>query len=128
MTEIYNIHTEKAPLPIGLHSQAVVTTNGTIYTSGQIALLPSNGRAIVQGGIRKETYQVLENLRVILEAAGSGLDMVVKATIFLRDLDDFAAMNDVFQTFFPETSPVCSTIQAIPPLGALVEIELIAIQ
>jgi 2-iminobutanoate/2-iminopropanoate deaminase len=113
------IFTAKAPEPIGPYSQAIKLENGMIYTSGQIS---------PEGDMRQQTKQVLENLKAILEAAGSGLSKVVKATVFLRDINDFAAMNEVYSEYFGEAKPARSTVEVSNlPKNARIEIEVIAV-
>ncbi len=120
------IHTEKAPKAIGPYSQAV-RVETMVMTAGQIGLNPSTGE-LVEGGIQAETRQVLTNLRNVLEAAGSGLDLVVKTTVFLKDMGDFGQMNAVYAEFFSAEPPARSTVAvAALPKGALVEIETIAL-
>jgi 2-iminobutanoate/2-iminopropanoate deaminase len=122
------IFTNEAPEAIGPYSQAIRTGN-LIYTAGQIALDPATGQ-LVDGGIREQTTCVLENLKAILEASGSSLGRAVKATVFLKDFNDFAAMNAVYgQYLAPEgvAPPARTTIEASRlPKDALVEIELVA--
>jgi 2-iminobutanoate/2-iminopropanoate deaminase len=121
------IHTPKAPAAIGPYSQAIVTPVGLVYTAGQIAFDPSSG-AIVAGGIKEQTARVLENIRAILEASGSGLERVVKTTVFLTDINDFAAMNEVYATFFPVAPPARSTVQVSRlPRDVRVEIDCVAL-
>lgn len=119
------IKTAKAPLPIGPYNQAVVIGN-LVYTSGQIPLDTSN--AVVPGGITEQTIRVLENVKVLLEASGSSLTKVVKTTVFLKNMSDFAAMNEVYGRYFDaETAPARSTIEvARLPKDVLVEIETVA--
>jgi len=118
--------TEKAPAAVGPYSQAIRVDN-TVFTSGQIAIDPATGR-LVEGDIRVQTRQVLTNLKAILEAAGSGLEHVIKTTVYLANLDDFPAMNQVYAEFFPDAPPARSTIQAARlPMGALLELEAIAV-
>ena len=120
------IHTDAAPKAIGPYSQAVRAGN-FLYTAGQGGADPRTGD-IVPGGVEAETRQVLLNIKNILEAAGSSLDKVVKTTVYLRDMNDFAAMNAVYATFFPNNPPARSTIQAAAlPRGIAVEIDTIAI-
>ena len=119
------ISTEKAPKAIGPYSQAVVAGE-FVYTSGQIPLDPAT-QQMVQGDIRAQTERVMENLSAVLAAAGAGFDKVVKATIFVVDLNDFAAVNEIYGKRFPKDPPARSTVQvAALPKGARVEIELIA--
>src|SRR5271163_428710 len=122
------ISTGNAPAAIGPYSQAV-RVGDFLYTSGQVALDPATG-VIVSGGIEAQTTRVLENLKAVLEAAGSSLDRVFKTTVFLKDMNDFAAMNAIYGKYFaPEgtVSPARSTVEvARLPKDALVEIEVIA--
>ncbi|HOO59725.1 MAG TPA: RidA family protein [Candidatus Mcinerneyibacteriales bacterium] len=120
------IKTDKAPGAVGPYSQAVVS-GGFVFTSGQLPMDPGTGK-FVEGGIKEEARQCLENVRAILEAAGTSLDKVVKATVFLTDIKDFAAVNEVYASFFREGPPARSAFQvAALPLGARVEIEMIAL-
>jgi len=118
------VFTELAPKPVGPYSVAIKQGN-LVFTAGQIGLDPLTNE-IVAGGVEAETRQVLTNLKHILEAAGSSLDHVLKTTVFLRDMGDFAAMNAVYATFFTKEPPARSTIAvAALPKGAAVEIEAI---
>ena len=120
------IHTDTAPKALGPYSQAI-KAGEFIFTAGQVGLDPQSGE-IVAGGIEAETRQVLNNIKKILEAAGSSLDRVVKTTVYLRDIQDFAAMNGVYATFFTANPPARSTVQvAALPRGVAVEIDTIAI-
>ena len=120
------IKTEDAPKAIGPYSQAVVA-GGFVFASGQIPTDPATGQ-FVEGGISVQTRQVLRNLSKVLEAAGTGLERVVKTTVFLADMDDFAAMNEVYARFFKENPPARSTVQAARlPRDARVEIDVIAL-
>lgn len=120
------IFTEKAPKPIGPYVQAI-RVGSFIFTAGQIPLDPQTGQ-IVPGGISEQTERVLENLKAVLEAAGSSLNRVVRTTCFLADLNDFAAFNTVYTRYFGENPPPRTTVQAARlPAGALVEIDCIAI-
>jgi 2-iminobutanoate/2-iminopropanoate deaminase len=117
--------TDKGPKPIGPYSQAI-KINGLIYLSGQVALDPRTNE-FLGGGIAQQTERVMENVKAILEAGGSNLNHVVKTTVFLKDINDFAAMNDVYGKFFKAAPPARSTVQvARLPKDALVEIEVIA--
>lgn len=117
--------TDKGPKPIGPYSQAI-RSNGFLYVSGQVALDPATGE-FVGTDIQQQTQRTLENIKGILEAAGSNLHHVVKTTVFLKDINDFAAMNEVYAKFFTLAPPARSTVQvARLPKDALVEIEVIA--
>jgi 2-iminobutanoate/2-iminopropanoate deaminase len=119
------VSTEKAPKAIGPYSQAVIAGD-LIFTSGQIALDPAT-QQLVPGDIRAQTERVMENLAAVLEAAGAGFESVIKATIFVADLGDFATVNEIYGKRFPRSPPARSTVQvAALPKGARVEIELIA--
>jgi 2-iminobutanoate/2-iminopropanoate deaminase len=118
------ILTDKAPAPIGPYSQAIRCGN-LIFVSGQLPLDPKSGALIT--GIAEETRQVFENLKAVLEAAGSSLERALKVTVFMKDLGQFAEMNKVYATFFRENPPARSTIQvAALPRGVGVEIDIIA--
>jgi 2-iminobutanoate/2-iminopropanoate deaminase len=119
------IKTDKTALPIGPYNQAVSIGN-LIYTAGQIPL--DRLGSMVSGGIKQQTQQVLENIKSVLEAGGSSMDRVVKATVFLKDLNDFGGMNEIYGQYFKvETAPARSTIQvARIPKDSLVEIEVVA--
>ena len=120
------VSTEKAPKAIGPYSQAIRIEN-LVFTAGQVGFDPAT-MDFVEGGIEAQTRQVLTNLKQVLEAADSGLKFVVKTTVFLKDMNDFVAMNAVYAEFFPENPPARSTVAvASLPKGALVEIECIAL-
>ena len=120
------IATEDAPRAIGPYSQAVRAGN-FVFASGQIPIDPATGE-FVPGGIAEQTEQVLKNLTAVFAAAGVGLDQVVKTTVFLADMNDFTAMNEVYGTFFSEAPPARATVQAARlPRDAKVEIEAIAV-
>jgi 2-iminobutanoate/2-iminopropanoate deaminase len=120
------VATDEAPRAIGPYSQAVVA-GGLVFASGQIPLDPRTGE-FVAGGIREQTEQVMRNLSAVLEAAGSGLERVLKATVYLADMADFAEMNEVYGGFFREEPPARSTVQAARlPRDARVEIDVIAL-
>lgn len=117
--------TERAPRPVGPYSQAV-SSGGFVFVSGQAALDPSTGE-LIKGDVRAQTERVLKNISAVLEAAGSGLERVVKVNVFLADMDDFAAMNEVYGRFFGAAPPARTTVAvARLPLGAIVEIEAVA--
>ena len=117
--------TDKGPKPIGPYSQAV-KSNGFLFASGQVALDPRTNE-FIGGDIRQQTERAMENLKAVIEAAGSNLHHVVKTTVFLKDMNDFAAMNEAYGKYFPAAPPARSTVQvARLPKDALVEIEVIA--
>jgi 2-iminobutanoate/2-iminopropanoate deaminase len=119
------IKTEMAPKAIGPYEQAL-KLDGWVFTSGQIPLDPKSG-AMVEGGIGAQTRQVLENLRAVLEAAGTSMSRVIRATVYMTNLGDFQKMNEVFAEYFPKDKPVRSTVGvASLPRGSMVEIDLIA--
>jgi 2-iminobutanoate/2-iminopropanoate deaminase len=119
------VQTDKAPKAIGPYSQAVVSGD-LIFTSGQIALDPTT-QQLATADVRAQTERVMENLAAVLAAAGSSFDQVVKATIFVVDLNDFAIVNEIYGKRFAQSAPARSTVQvAALPKGARVEIELIA--
>ena len=120
------IHTDKAPKAIGPYSQAI-RTESMVYTAGQIGLDPVTGE-LIGSTVEEQTRQALTNLRSVLEAAGSSMDLVVKTTVFLKDMNDFAKMNPIYAEFFGENLPARSTIAVAGlPKGGLVEIEVVAI-
>ena len=121
------VSTDKAPKAIGPYSQAIVAGD-LVFTSGQIPLDPQT-QQIVQGDVRVQAERVMENLSAVLSAAGASFATVVKATIFLADLNDFAAVNEVYGKRFPNAPPARSTVQvAALPKGARVEIDLVAMK
>ncbi len=122
------IQTDQAPEAIGPYSQGVLTqSDRLLFISGQIALDPKTG-SFIDGDIKMQTKQVLENIRGVLEASGSGFDKVVKTTVFLKDITDFTEMNRVYETYFQEKFPARSTVEVSRlPKGARVEIECIAV-
>ena len=118
------VTTTAAPAAIGPYSQATVSGQ-VVYTSGQIPLLPDG--SLLEGDVTAQARQVLENLKAVLTAAGSGLERVLKTTVFLKDMDDFAAMNAVYAEYFTEPHPARSTVQvARLPRDVRVEIEAVA--
>jgi 2-iminobutanoate/2-iminopropanoate deaminase len=120
------IQTDRAPNAIGPYSQAI-RANGFVYASGQIPLDPATMQ-VVEGGIREQTERVMNNLSAVLQAAGSSLDRVVKTTVFLADLEDFASMNDTYGRFFGEVPPARSTVQVSRlPRDVRIEIDVIAL-
>ena len=117
--------TDKGPKPIGPYSQAV-KSNGFLFASGQVALDPRSNE-FSGGDIRQQTERAMENIKAVVEAAGSNLHHVVKSTVFLKDMNDFAAMNEAYGKYFTAAPPARSTVQvARLPKDALVEIEVIA--
>jgi 2-iminobutanoate/2-iminopropanoate deaminase len=120
------VQTAGAPAAVGPYSQAI-QAGGWIFCAGQIPLDPAEGK-LVSGGIEEQTRRVVENLKAVLEAAGSSLNRVVKTTVFLVDLNDFAAMNEGYAEFLGDSPPARSTVQvAALPRGARVEIEAVAL-
>ena len=121
------IHTSEAPKAVGPYSQAV-ENNGILFISGQIPIDPAIGK-IVEGGIKEQTEQVMKNIGVILQAAGYSYSDVVKSTCLLNDMDNFTAMNEVYARYYAENPPARAAYGVVRlPLGALVEIETIAIK
>ncbi len=119
------VQTSKAPSAIGPYSQAVVA-NGMVYTSGQIALTPEG--IMLENDVVIQTKQVLENLRAVLEEAGSSMDMVVKTTIFIDSMDDFVTINEIYEEAFGEHKPARATVAVKTlPKNALVEIDAVAL-
>ena len=117
--------TDRGPKPIGPYSQAV-KSGGFLFASGQVALDPKNNECVA-GDISQQTERVLENIKGVVEAGGSSLSHVVKTTVFLKDMNDFAAMNEVYAKYFTAAPPARSTVQVSRlPKDALVEIEVIA--
>ncbi|MGI9190188.1 MAG: RidA family protein [Longimicrobiaceae bacterium] len=126
MPELNPVHTDQAPAAIGPYSQAIVH-GGLVFTAGQIALEPETGEMSL-GDVAAQTERVMRNLSAVLEAAGSSLQRVVKTTVFLRDMNDFAAMNEVYGRFFGEHRPARSAVQAARlPRDAEVEIEAVGV-
>jgi len=120
------ISTENGPKAIGPYSQAI-KANGFVFVSGQTAFDPTTGKPI-EGDTAKQTVRTFENLRAILEAAGSSFDRVVKVSVFLKDMNDFSAMNEVYARYFPSNPPARSTVEvARLPRDFRVEIDLIAL-
>jgi 2-iminobutanoate/2-iminopropanoate deaminase len=120
------VQTDRAPAAIGPYSQAI-RAGGFVFASGQIPTDPATGQ-FVKGGIAEQTEQVLKNLGAVLEAAGSGLDKVVKTTVFLADMKEFAQMNEVYAKFFTSAPPARATVAAAGlPRDARVEIEAVAL-
>ena len=126
MSEKQVVRTEAAPAPFqGAPYSQAIAAGGFVFVSGQLGLMP--GDTAISGGIEEQTEQIFANLRAILEAAGSGLDRLVKTTVFLANLDDFPGMNEVYARHVGERPPARATIEvAALPSGALVEIEAVA--
>ena len=122
------VRTEAAPAPFqGAPYSQAIKANGLVFVSGQLSLLPGE-KNLLEGDIQAQTQQAFSNLRAILEAAGSSLDQLVKTTVFLQNLDDFAGMNEVYASHVGPTPPARSTVEVAKlPSGALVEIEAIAL-
>lgn len=119
------VSTAGAPPAIGPYAQAIIA-GGLVFTSGQIPLDPGTG-AMVEGGIGPQTRRVLDNLRAVLEAAGSSLELVVKSTVFLADLGDYAEVNRIWGEYFASHPPARSAVQVAGlPRGSLIEVELVA--
>ena len=120
------ISTKDAPLAIGPYSQAI-RANGWVFVSGQVAIDPAT-QQVINGDVAAQTDRVLQNLSAILKAAGSGLEKVLRSTVFLKDMTDFAAMNEVYARYFSANPPARSTIQAARlPKDVLIEIDVIAL-
>jgi 2-iminobutanoate/2-iminopropanoate deaminase len=120
------IKTDNAPGAVGPYSQGT-TGNGMVFTAGQVPLIPGT-KNIIEGGIQEQTRQSLTNVKGVLEAAGTKIENVMKVTVFLKDMNDFAAMNEVYATFFTENPPARSAVEvARLPLDVMVEIEAIAL-
>jgi 2-iminobutanoate/2-iminopropanoate deaminase len=120
------IATRTAPQAIGPYSQAI-RGGGFVFVSGQIAIEPASGN-IIGGTAAEQTERVMENLKAILAAAGTGLDKVVKSTVFLKSMSDFASMNEVYGRYFPQAPPARSTVEvARLPKDVLVEIDVVAL-
>jgi 2-iminobutanoate/2-iminopropanoate deaminase len=120
------VSTEHGPKAIGPYSQAI-KANGLIFISGQVPFNPATGQ-LIEGNVAQQTERVLENLRGIVEAAGSSLHKAVKLTVFLKDMNDFAAMNEVYARYFPTAPPARSTVEvARLPRDVRIEIDLIAL-
>jgi 2-iminobutanoate/2-iminopropanoate deaminase len=120
------VSTQNAPAAVGPYSQAI-KIDTLCYTAGQLGMDPQAGK-LVEGGIQSQTRQALTNLEAVLQAAGTSMRNVVKTTVFLKDINDFKAMNQVYAEFFPDAPPARSAVQvAALPLGGLVEIEAVAV-
>jgi 2-iminobutanoate/2-iminopropanoate deaminase len=123
------IRTTQAPAPVGPYNQAIAATGELVFVAGQIPLNPSTGEIVGTGDVAKQTEQVIANLTAILQAAGATLEQVVKTTIYLKNMNDFAAVNVVYAKYFAEdTAPARATVEvARLPKDVLVEIECIAV-
>jgi 2-iminobutanoate/2-iminopropanoate deaminase len=120
------ISTDRGPKAIGPYSQAV-KANGFVFTAGQVAFDPATGQ-LIEGDVGRQTARVFENLKAIVEAAGSSLERAVKATVYLKDMNDFAAMNEVYARYFSANFPARSTVEAARlPRDVRVEIDLICL-
>jgi len=120
------VKTERAPKAIGPYSQGIIAPP-FVFCSGQIPIDPATGQ-VVEGGIEDQTRQVLKNVSAVLEAAGSSLAQAVKTTVYLRDMNDFAAMNGVYAGFFPAPAPARAAVQVVRlPKDVMVEIEAVAL-
>jgi 2-iminobutanoate/2-iminopropanoate deaminase len=122
---VREISTNRAPKPVGPFSQAI-KANGLIFVAGQTARDPQTGQ-VIEGDITLQTERVMENLKAILEAAGSSLDGTLKTTVYLKDMDDFEAMGKVYSRYFPSHPPARATVEVSRLHGGRVEIELIAL-
>ncbi len=121
------VYTERAPKPVGPYSQAIIAGN-FIFTAGQIPIDPKTNQ-IVQGDIKEQTRQVLENLKAVLEEAGATFDDVVKVTVYMRDLNEFSAMNEVYSEYFKNSPPARTTVEVSRlPRDVKIEIDLIALK
>lgn len=121
------VQTDKAPGAVGPYSQGT-RSEEMVFTAGQIPLDPATGK-VVEGGIREQSRQSLKNLQAVLEAGGAGLDSVMKTTVFLQDMGEFALMNEIYAEFFANNPPARSAVEvAALPLGVRVEIEAVALR
>lgn len=119
------INTEQAPKAVGPYSQAIIA-NGFVFCAGQIGLEPQKG--VLVDGVENQTHQVIKNLQAVLEEAGSSLEHIVKTTIFIQDMNDYAKINEIYGSYFGEHKPARATVQvARLPKDALVEIEAVAV-
>lgn len=120
------VYSEKAPKAVGPYSQAIMT-DSFVFTSGQLPIDPMTGK-FVEGNIKKQTRQVMENLKAVLAAAGTDFSKVVKTTVYFNDINDFKQFNEVYAEYFPSEQPARSAFEvAALPLGATIEIEMIAL-
>ncbi len=124
---LQKIFTDKAPNPIGPYSQAILVDGRFLYTAGQVPIDPATNQ-IIEGDIKAQTRQALKNVAAILEAGGASLKSVLKTTVFLKDMNEFAAMNEVYAEFFSESKPARSTVEvARLPKDVKIEIEALAL-
>lgn len=122
------IRTDRAPAPVGPYNQAIAASGSFLFLAGQIALNPTTGEIVGEGDVAAQTHQVIRNLKAVLEAGGASLKNVVKTGVFLKDMNDFAAMNAVYAEYFSEPAPAraCVEVSRLPK-DVLVEIECIAV-
>jgi 2-iminobutanoate/2-iminopropanoate deaminase len=124
---LQKVLTADAPKPIGPYSQGIVVDGRVVYTAGQVAIDPSTNQ-LVEGDIKVQTRQVLKNIEAILKAAGTTMNSVAKTTVFLKDFNDFAAMNEVYAEFFSAAAPARSTVEVVRlPRDVKIEIEAVAV-
>ena len=124
---LQKVLTTDAPNPIGPYSQGIIVDGRFVYTAGQVAIDPATNQ-LIQGDIKIQTRQVLKNVEAILKAAGTSMNSVVKTTVFLKDFNDFAAMNEVYAEFFSGSAPARSTVEVVRlPRDMKVEIEAVAV-
>lgn len=124
---VQKVLTDKAPKPIGPYSQGIIVEGRFVYTAGQVAIDPATNQ-VVEGDIKVQTRQVLTNVEAVLKAAGASMNSVVKTTVFLKNFNDFAAMNEVYAEFFSGSAPARSTVEVSRlPKDTKVEIEAVAV-
>ncbi|MEM6446057.1 MAG: RidA family protein [Cyanobacteria bacterium P01_D01_bin.123] len=120
--------TDKAPAPVGPYSQAIAARGGLVFTAGQIAIDPATGAVMQDADVGTQTERVLQNLQAVLTAAGTSLARAIKTTVFLSDMNDFTAMNEVYRRFFADPAPARSCVEvARLPKDVLVEIDVVAL-
>lgn len=128
MSDRTEVLTDRAPAPVGPYSQAIAARGALIFTAGQIAIDPASGTLMTDANVGQQTERVLQNLQAVLGAAGTSLDRAIKTTVFLSDMNDFAAMNEVYSRFFGDPAPARSCVEvARLPKDVLVEIDVIAL-